>query len=331
MSDLENTLTESSRYYEEQQKVLASRLALLPKGAITEKSIAGVLYYYLRYRVGGRGVDEYIGKTVPRELVEKLEERAKLSVELRKVRSALRLLRKKPQPVTDLTEAVSALLKEFTRAGLWESGIAIVGSWCFLLYQRYLPLERYPLRTQEIDILVPVPYRGTWQDLPSLLKQLGFVQMFNPDGSTYFTGNLLKIDFLSPKKGRQGASAAPHRELRITAQLLRYTDILLERSRLLSVAQGVRVRLPSPPAFLLHKLLISTRWQRSDKSEKDLKQAMAVAAYVMQNPQELQELKSIWRGLDPGWRKSTHEALLRARALLPLASGVIEHLQSVLG
>jgi len=330
MTDLENTLNESSRYYQEQEKVLASRLALLPKGAITEKSIAGALYYYLRYRLGGRVVDEYIGKTVPGELLAKLEERAKLSVELRNVRSALRLLRKKPQPVTDLTEAVSALLKEFTRAGLWESGIAIVGSWCFLLYQRYLPLERYPLRTQDIDILVPVPYRGTRHDLPALLKQLGFVQMFNPDGSTYFTGNLLRIDFLSPKKGRQDASAAAHRELRITAQLLRYTDILLVGSRLLSVARGVRVRLPSPPAFLLHKLLISTRWQRSDKREKDLRQATAVAAYVMQNPQELQELKSIWKDFAPGWRKSTRQALLRARALLPLASGLIDHLQTVL-
>ena len=175
-----------------------------------------------------------------------------------------------------------------------------------------------------------MPYKGSRQDVPSLLKQLGFVRLFNPDGSTYFTGNLLRIDFLSPKKGRQREPAAAHRELRITAQLLRYIDILPERSRLLPAAQGVRVRLPSPSSFLLHKLLISTRWQRSDKREKDLRQAMAVAAYVAQNPEKLQELKAIWRDFAPGWRKSTHQALLRARALLPLASGVIGHLQGVL-
>ena len=96
------------------------------------------------------------------------------------------------------------------------------------------------------------------------------------------------------------------------------------------MARGVRVRLPFPPAFLLHKLLISTRWQRGDEGEKDLRQA-AVAAYVMQNPEELQKLKSIWTDFAPGWRRSTHQALLRARALLPLSSGLVEHLQTVLG
>ncbi len=131
------------------------------------------------------------------------------------------------------------------KEGLWEYGIEVIGSWCFLIYQRYLPLEKYPLRTQDIDILIPLPYKGKSFNISSMLKQLGFEENFNPDGSIFFTGCGLKIEFLSPKRGREKKTTEYIKSLAVSPQLLRFMDILLQETIIINIAKGIRVRLPS--------------------------------------------------------------------------------------
>lgn len=202
MKDLENTLSETFDFYATQETLIIAKLALLPKGSIKAKVISGEQYYYLRFRKGKKVVDEYIGKNVPNELRDKIKERKKLEAELKQVKKGLILLNRKLNPISDFTEPVRKIFKAFTKEGLWESGIEVIGSWCFLIYQRYLPLEKYPLRTQDVDILIPLPYKGKPFNISSLLKQLGFEENFNPDGSMFFTGSGLKIEFRSPKRGK---------------------------------------------------------------------------------------------------------------------------------
>lgn len=214
MEDLKNTLEESYRYYAEQERQLVSRLALMPKGTVKEKHIGGEKYYYLTFRKGRKVIDEYLGKIVPEPTTRGLAERRRLLKELKDVRKALRMLHKHTGSTTDFTSTITDILEAFTKEGLWESGLEIIGSWCFLLYQKYLPLEHYPLRTQDIDVLIP------FDDLPFMLKQLGFVENFNPDGSTYFTGSGLKVELISPRKGRKHASAARFENLTLEANMI---------------------------------------------------------------------------------------------------------------
>jgi hypothetical protein len=303
-----------------------ARLALLPKGAVKEKRISGENYYYLSFRKGKKVVDEYLGKSVPEPITRGLAERKTLLKELKEVRRALHLLHKQAGSATDFTATINDILAAFTKEGLWDSGLEIVGSWCFILYQKYLPLQSYPLRTQDLDVLIPLPYKGRKHDLPVILKQLGFMENYNPDGSTYFTGSTLKVELISPKKGRGEASAKRYENLRVTSQLLRFTDLLMRGSKVLPIAQGIRARLPSPSAFLLHKLIIAQLWQRADKREKDLKQAIAIARYVLQEPEELRQLKSLWLEVPQGWRKKTSRSLQAARELIPLEASLIDHL-----
>ncbi|MDH4270823.1 MAG: hypothetical protein OEW18_02470, partial [Candidatus Aminicenantes bacterium] len=145
MDDLKNTLDENAAFYREQEKKIMARLALLPKGRIRSRRIGNEAYYYLQYRQGRAVKSEYLGKSVPQELVRRLAERERLEKELPGVREALRLLRSARGEALDLTEPLTAIFRAMTRQRLWEAGFEIIGSWCFLLYQKHLPMERYPL------------------------------------------------------------------------------------------------------------------------------------------------------------------------------------------
>ena len=331
MSDLRNILSDSARYYREQEKRIVSRLALLPKGTVKEKSIGSRKYFYLSYRQGKKIIDKYLGAAYPEDLRRQLDERRKLLSQLKEVRAGLRLLRQPSALSSDFTGVILQVFSEFSKKGLWESGLEIIGSWCFLLFQKYLPLEPYPLRTQDLDLLIPLPYKGKAHDLPRLLKQLGFDEGIHPDGSSYFAGGGLRLEFVSPKTGRREASAAQLPSLKVTAQLLRYTDLLASETMTLTISQGVRVRLPSPAAFMLHKLIIASVWQRAEKQDKDLKQAISVARYVLQSPGQARQALALWTGLLAGWRKKAAASLRRARDHLPLEAGVVDSLGAALG
>ncbi|MHB8094849.1 MAG: GSU2403 family nucleotidyltransferase fold protein, partial [Candidatus Aminicenantales bacterium] len=201
MPDIRNTLNENLEFIRDQERLISARLALLPKGRIKAKKIGRETYQYLQYRKGKGFKSDYLGKAVPPELREQLKERVRLEKELRRVREGLRLLKSAPEKETDLTEPLRSILRTLTKEGLWESGLEIIGSWCFLLYQKHLPMERYPLKTEDLDVLIPLPFRGKSFDLGGYLKGLGFRQDFQADGSMSFSGNMMKVDFLSPEKG----------------------------------------------------------------------------------------------------------------------------------
>ena len=330
MRDLENTLEENEEFLRGQERMIAARLALLPKGRIKSKAKGSEVYYYLQYRKGKAVKTDYVGKEVAASLRDKLAERERLETELRRVREGLRLLRKKREEASDLVDPLVAILRKLTTEKAWEAGLEIVGSWCFLLYQRHLPMTTYPLKTEDLDILIPRPFKGKAFDLAGTLQRLGFAQRFNRDGSTYFAGNRMKVEFLS-KEGRPGAkSARAVRALGVAPQELRYLEILFEEPLTLKVARGVRAKVPAPAAFLLHKLIISTRPERGAKREKDVRQAIYVAKYALTDEQEIARLKRLWSGVPRKWKSRVRRALERAAAIVPLESGVIERLKKLL-
>jgi hypothetical protein len=59
-----------------------------------------------------------------------------------------------------MIDVIFKVLKVFADANLFDEGVELVGSWCFWLYQKKLGVKNYPLRTQDIDFLIPNPYRG---------------------------------------------------------------------------------------------------------------------------------------------------------------------------
>jgi hypothetical protein len=327
MRDFEDTRRENEEFFRDQTRMIEARLALLPRGQIKSKRKGSEVYYYLQYRKGSSVKTDYVGKNVPDSLDEMLRERARLEKELKRVREALRTMKAGGEGAADLVDPLVAILRKLTEEKAWDAGFEIIGSWCFLLYQRHLPMEKYPLKTEDLDILIPRPFRGRVFDLAEFLQRLGFVQHFNPNGSTFFSGNGMKVEFLA-KEGRPRMKGARESELfGVTPQELRFLEILFEEPLVLKVARGVRVKVPAPAAFLIHKLIISTRPGRSKKRDKDIRQAIYVAQYALLNEAEADRLKRLWHGLPQKWKARVDRALEVAKDVVPLQGGVITRLR----
>ena len=94
MKVLQGILSESKEYYLEAREKIKKKLTNLPKGSVKKRMIAGKKYYYLQQRVGKNVVHKYLGKIRPEEVVSQIKERKGLSVELRKVNEALRIIKR---------------------------------------------------------------------------------------------------------------------------------------------------------------------------------------------------------------------------------------------
>ena len=107
------------------------------------------------------------------------------------------------------------LLKLFDELGLWKDGVELIGSWSFLLYQRHLGVRPLPLRTQDVDFLLPWPYpaRST-VGLSDALSELGFAylwQLSPRKGLRFCEGGVTKLR----QGGRAGFLARGLRKLAV--------------------------------------------------------------------------------------------------------------------
>jgi len=330
MEDLKDTLRENLEFMRDQERSISARLAVLPKGRVRTKRIGSEVYHYLTYRKGRSVKTDYLGKVVDPRLRDGLEERKRLEKELVRVREGLRLLRSRRNDETDLMEPLRAILRKMTEERMWESGVEIIGSWCFLLYQKHLPMEKYPLKTDDLDILVPRPFKGKAFDFAAFLRHLGFSQHFHPDGSHYFAGMGMKVEFLANEGRKRPAASRSIKDMAITPQELRFLEILFDDPIVLRVARGIRAKVPSPAAFLLHKLVISTRPERKRKKEKDIRQAIYTARYALTDRAEAARLHRLGSGLPRKWRTRIGRALRDAQDIVPLEQGTILRLKDLL-
>ena len=206
-----------------------------------------------------------------------------------------------------MIELVRKILAVFERQGLWDEGVELIGSWCFYLYQRHLGVKPYPFRTQDIDFLLPYPYRGhVHVDLIEALKPLGFQHDFRPDGSIYLWNAELRIEFLVPERGRGTDKAVEIKPLAVQAMPLRFVEMLLQHP--ISITEGrVSVSVPDPAAFCLHKLLVANRRKRAASRAKDLEQALHVAPIVKKAT-----LKRIYREMPSTWQRTVIQTIERA-------------------
>lgn len=180
------------------------------------------------------------------------------------------------------------LLKIFDDNGCSDH-LILIGSWAEYLYRvaNILPDYEAVIRTLDIDFLVknlrrPVPSIN----IASLAKEEGFyVEEDCLTGVTkLLSSDGLEVEFLIEQKGK-GTETALKTNLGITAQALRHLDLL--RDNTLEVQHlGIKVFVPTPEAFVLHKMIINS--ERKYKTEKD--QAVINKMYHHLNMDEFNEL-----------------------------------------
>ena len=141
------------------------------------------------------------------------------------------------------------------------------------------------VQTNDIDIAqfanVSVAIGDTTSPLLDVLRQAdpGFrpVPHIVPDSVvSLMAGSGVRVDFLTPNRGRDSEVPVHLPALGVDAQPLRFLDFLITEPEpaVLLHGAGVLVSVPSPARFAVHKLILSRRRRPGDaKQRKDLMQA----------------------------------------------------------
>lgn len=170
------------------------------------------------------------------------------------------------------------VLKRMDGAGVL-SKVILIGSWCLPLYREYYSGENVlsSLRTRDIDFLVSQKTRFEEKiNLPKLLEDLGFIEDHDyPAGYIKLIHPELIMEFLVHEKGRGSSKPYPLPFLSMNAQRLRFLDILEEDTITVTI-RGIKITLPHPVNFGLHKLIISNRRSNADKKQKDIQAGLSV-------------------------------------------------------
>jgi hypothetical protein len=306
---IEQIWEESRDYYLDYQTRLIGELLISPVGSIKRKKGWGGGFLYLHKRKGQKFEDVYLGAEndpAVQRIAEKIKNRQRLIRELRSTKNALKLLKagKMSRLLRDFSEALKKLLTEMERLGLFEAGIELIGSYCFKVYQSHFGVEWFPLHTIDVDFAIPTPYKGPPADMEAVLKELGFRQEFCNDGTIFFEGNGLKIEFLQPRRGGGTKGRLPAvKELSTIPIPLPYLSLLLDNKMIVTLRDIGRIALPSMPAFMLHKLLVASLSRRKEKQEKDYKQACAVAKTIIADRNLIDESHRLLKNMPLAWRQ----------------------------
>jgi len=202
------------------------------------------------------------------------------------------------------------VLRRFQAAGLLKE-LILIGSWCQHFYRSYFTGLRYTptIRTRDIDFLVPVPFRFKNKvDVEELLRDEGFVVTFS-GGAGYMKlmHPDLIVEFLVPEKGKGSDRPYPLPQLSMNAQPLRFLDYLLQNTIRIE-AEGLKINVPHPAAFALHKLIISARRTKEEKLVKDRKEALAILTALVRKG-DAGEIRKMFEKMPTGWRKKVLDAL----------------------
>ena len=267
----------------------AGRLLPGTPGRLVLRTGTGYGYWYRGYySVPGQEVEDFVCKEGDNEALQAAKEQIDFADwTARQVRD----LRKLEFQIAD--KAVARVLVELHNAGLFESGLVLVGTLCFMGCLNELGVKTVAARTQDIDLArrqalklaTPLPFLGTIEATKLKFSPVPGMPSRSPPTSVKRPGaNALRIDILTdgPTLGR--TVTIP--ELEWHAQTVPFYDYLLSQPREACALAGghcVPVKLPAPERLLWHKVYASTKRSGApEKARKDLLQAATLAAVLVE-------------------------------------------------
>lgn len=300
------------------------------KGGFVTKHISSADYWYFKTSAAPVGQREYsVGPDTPatRAVIEAYQ-KDRAAVE--EVESAIaRLCAMLRQGGAMLTDTVSArVISGLGSAGVFRLGGVLVGTHAFIALGNVLGVHwQSGLRTQDIDILasrvLEVAIGPVEADLPATLESLnmGFLPVPGLDARRAETsfkvrGRTLRVDLLTPARGKRTGAPVRIPRLKASAQPLEFLDYLLESPVDVPLINGgaTLVKVPEPARFALHKLIVSV--DRSiamqTKAAKDRQQAGEMIEVLMQDrPGDIELAVESINRRGAGWRKKLKDGLQR--------------------
>ena len=212
-------------------------------------------------------------------------------------------------------EICMEVLKRMNDAGVL-SKVILIGSWCLPLYKEYYSGENAmsALRTRDIDFLVSQKTKFEEKvNLPKMLEDMGFIEEYKyPEGLVKLIHPELIMEFLVHKKGRGSSKPFPLPFLSMNAQRLRFLD-LLEENTIEVIFNGIKIIVPHPVNFGLHKLIISNRRKNEEKSIKDLQAGLSVLNLCVENKEE-EKIQEVFKHILQKQQKGIIELLAHEKA-----------------
>jgi hypothetical protein len=258
-------------------------------GTFVSKEIRGRTYWYLQRSEGATKRQIYVGAESP-ELLAQIDQRAGVATDEKQRHDLVAMLQ--AGGMYRESASIGVVLRVLADAGVFRVGGVLVGTQAFTTIANMLGVsfEKGSLRTADVDVahdrsiplgLLDVPEVDVLERLRA--RDPGFfavpgLDSREPSTSFKVRGRDLRVDFLTPPA--RGATSMkpiylPH--LRVAAQPLPGLDYVIEGNvdAAAIVGSGVRVNLPAPARFALHKLWLAGMRPVSEtaKARKDLRQA----------------------------------------------------------
>lgn len=193
--------------------------------------------------------------------------------------------------------------------------MVLIGGWCLYLYRILYknPPEIIALRTSDIDLLVPRKIRVAKKcDLTSVLKEMGFELLYDPEGHIKFTREDFDVEFLTPEIGAGSAKPYEFKQLNLNAQQLRYLTILQDNLITINY-RGIPVKIPDIQSFIIHKMLVVDK-RKPAKRIKDMETIKALLDFILTKPKLFEDFKVYYSQLLRPWQK---QLLANAKRYLP--------------
>lgn len=258
-------------------------------------------YLYLQNTVGARKTQHYLGVDSS-ELREKIEKEKQLWESVKpESDNRKRLVGMLVNGGAYCPDSSSGrVLELMEQAGVFKAGAVLVGSHAFACYGNMLGViwDSQLTKTQDIDVasdnVIPVVIDNKQVNLSELILRsgLGFFEVpafdhRNPSTSFQVRGKELRVDLLTPMIGKTSSKPVLLKSFNAPALPVRFLEYLLEDVQPAAVVFGVgiKVNVPSPGRFALHKLVVSQRRPIASilKSQKDLFQAQQLLSYLIEN------------------------------------------------
>lgn len=271
-------------------------------GTFVTKRVKGETYYYFQYSdPGGIKRQIYIGrKDSPLEKAVKSyqEARSLFHEDVAGIQRLCALLRAGEALLTD--SASARILKTLADAGVFRLNGVLVGTHAFLVIGNLLGVRWAggSIRTQDIDIAaepsLSIVFPGPDSDIPGVLDalQMGFLPVpqldpGKPSTSFVVRGKGLRLDLLTPLRGRRVQKPVFIPRLKAAAQPLPFLDFLMSRPVRGAIVDGggILVNVPDPARFAIHKLIVSGEREAMmhTRREKDLNQAAQVFSILLED------------------------------------------------
>ncbi len=260
-------------------------------GSYNRKVISGTAHWYRQRSIGKRRVQTYIGPETPELLTEIARTRKDNALrrrELARRRAICRALRTALGAGMDLT--TGRILRALAQAGAFAAGAVLIGSHAYATYGAMLGRKLADRNVQTTDVDIAAIDLG----IASPLSFVDAIKSVDPEffevppapGSRLSTklklrGSEYRVDLLTPgpprRDDRGATKPVPIPSLKFAATPLPYLDYLIARriDAVAPVAEGVRVTVPEPARFALHKLIVAQEraMHAAVKRAKDLAQA----------------------------------------------------------